>query len=165
MPYIPNGPYMFQGGKNQGKSVEIMMFTNYGLLRYMFSKMKESNPVVKNKLHLHLEWVLTQGENRTAKNICRVCRERPVKCFSILGTAKYGYSIGSHFACCEESDCRSALVSEAAGTAPLFLPIRFSSIMKFGIKSDQRQFVKALRSVFQLPERLTKEMVFQFFSE
>lgn len=163
MSYHPEGPYVFQSGKKKGKAAEQVMFEDYGFLRYIFKKMKkeEKRGAVKNKLHLHLEWLLVRGEDREVKKMCPQCGQRPIQFISVQGSQRFGFSMGLPFTCCSRPECRSQMERTKV---PLYLTPAFSEAMSFRYKTDQRQFLKVLKEVFEVG-RLTKENAFNFFAK
>lgn len=163
--YRPNGPFIIQSGKNEGKSLELLMFQKYWLLIWWIEKFNENKPVNKTRFHRHIEWLLHQGENRKAVMLCPQCSQSPVKFFSSLGNDKYGYSIYPTYTCCESEICQRQLFHEAAGAVPNFYPIRFSSIMNYRKKFDQGMVMRLLRAVYKLPKPLTAQSAFNFFSK
>lgn len=163
--YKPVGPYFFKSGERAGKTAEYFMFLDYPIILYMLGKMKKPKPEVKNKLHKHLEWLVRQGENREVKKICPQCHDRKIKYFSVLGNDKYGYSFGENYTCCDNNECKQKLISMAGGKTPTLYAVKFSSILKFQIKQDQKLVVRLLRDLFGLPKKITADVAFEFFSK
>jgi hypothetical protein len=165
LPYQPTGPYIFQSGKHVGQSAELLMFDDYGTLRWMLSKM-ESAGGRQNVLHQHLAWLMQRGENRQTKMICPRCGTRPVQLFSVRYS--YGgrdFSIGSTYTCCKMEVCRQALYSMSAENLPTFMSFRFSRLMNFGLRSDRLRVAEIFKEAFDLPKPLTRDAVFQFFNQ
>lgn len=163
--FIPNAPYVFRSGNRREKSLEILMFQDYGFLKWYLNKLDSMRGKRKNLLHQHLDWLVRQGENRTAKALCQKCgHERPIRIFSAWGSERYGYMINLFYACCGRPECKEMLETQEFGK-PFFLPLKFSSILRFRRKTDQQSVVHLLRTAHQLPERLTAESAFRFFSE
>jgi hypothetical protein len=159
----PQEPYVFQSGKHVGQCLEILMFKDYSFLNWQLGKIRESyKGNEKNKLHEHLEWLLTQGGNRSVSMICPHCNQRPIKWISVSGN-NYGYSMDLYYTCCDSEECRDQLRawSDDRNT---FLEIKFSQILRFNHKQDQKQFAELLRAIFSTPKRLTREWSFEFFS-
>ncbi len=165
-PYNPTGPYTIQGGKREGKALELLMFEDYPFLCWFLHQLNSRVRKEKNKLHQHLEWLIGQGENRPLlERKCQYCGQRPITLFSILGTEEFGYSMGLCYTCCSDPLCMEVLQDEVAGKAVMFLSPCFSNILSFHHKSDQRQFARLLRSFYGLPQRLTRQCAFEFFSK
>jgi hypothetical protein len=162
--YKPTEPYIIQSGKKQGQSVEQLMFTDYGWLTYMASKFDKMAPQKKNRLHKHIEWVLTKGEKCTPQMICPQCDQRSVAYFSVLGSRRTGYSMSCIYTCCNDTICKKQLISRGIEKTPTLLPLKFSSIKRFSLKHDQRQVVALFKKCFNLPRRLTKNVIFDFFA-
>lgn len=163
--YNPRESYVIQSGKKAGKSIEQLMFSDYGWLMYMKNLLNEKSAAAKNKLHKHIEWALAQGETRSPKMLCPQCNKNPVSHFSYLGSERFGYSMSAAYTCCNDEKCISRLSSQGIEKVPTFLPIAFSSITHFTNKQDQKRVSEILRDCFNLPKRLTKEVLFTFFSE
>lgn len=163
--YRPTVPYVIQSGKHGGKTLELLMFQKYPLLNWWIGKLNKENPTNKNSFHRHLEWLFAQGENRTARKLCPQCGDSEVRSFSSLGDDRFGYSIYPIYTCCGNDHCRQKLHHQAAGAAPYFYPIKFSSIMHYRRKFDQKMVVNLLRAVYELPNRLTAKIAFEFFLE
>lgn len=164
--YKPDGPYVIQSGKRKGEALELLMFRNYGFLVWWFKELnKKMKSDKKNRLHKYLEWLLQQGENRPIQKLCRFCQKRLIAYLSVLGDDIGGYSMGIYYSCCGDENCKKQLVSLALEKFPMFLPIKFSSILTFRRKSDQKQFANLLKEVFQINKgKLTRDKAFQFFS-
>ena len=163
--YTPTGSYVLQSGKKAGKSIEQLMFSDYGWLVYMRDLLNKSQPFVKNRMHRHIEWALEHGQTRKAKKMCPQCGKNPVTYFSYLGNEKYGYSMSSAYTCCDDKECMRQLRAQGIEKTPTFLPIIFSAITNFRLKHDQKQVANLLKDCFMLPKRMTKEMLFAFFNE
>lgn len=155
-------PYIFQSGKNRGKMAAILMFKDYRLLHFLLERLnKESRGSKKNRLHEHLLWLMSRGDNRRPVTMCRFCNKKPVKYFSVVYSDS-GISVGLNFTCCE--DCKGELTKGTALKVPQFYLLTFRSILLFSRKSDQRQVVRLLREVYGLPKRITTQTAWQFFA-
>ncbi len=159
--YVPEGPYIIQSGKNKGKSVELLMFSNYSLLNWIYEKAKENCFNQKNSLHRHLEWVMARGEDRKVQVNCPFCNQ-PATQFSIRSS--YGYSFDSDYICCNSDECKSNLRSYSFEKSLIFKPIKFSSMNFFRSKTDQKKLGQIFKKVFVLPNRMTRNHAFQFFA-
>lgn len=140
------------------------MFQDYNFLHWLFGQIQKN--IVKNgknKLHEHLEWLLAQGENKPSVIICPQCNKRLVKFISVCGNSRYGYTMSINYVCCDNQSCMDEL-SELANYKNCFLPLKFSSILWFSRKQDQKQFVDLLRQIYEVPERITREWAFKFFA-
>lgn len=161
---VPKSFYVFVSGKNKGGVAELYMFGKYSLLAWILRKAREewSGKREKNSLHKHLEWLLLQGETRQTKVICPFCGQNTVKFFSVLRRDFYPGAI-----CCGNGECRNALRSESGEKwlAVELLPFKFSSMLRFRLEPDQRKLARLFKMAFRLPERLTREDAFKFFSE
>jgi len=160
-----NQPYAFQSGKHQGKAMELMMFDDYGWLVWFFNKLNSESQTGKNAAHRHLEELLEKGENRQPKKVCLQCGRKPVKYFSVFWGYDGAFSAGTHYTCCEDEKCKQALREEAAGNHIEFLPFKFSTMRRFYSKADKRRITDLFKKVFELPERLTRQVACQFFCE
>lgn len=164
----PVQPYVIKSGHHhKDEALEILMFSDYSYLVYMKKKMdqalvKGSQP---NFFHMHLEWLLRQGENRIVQEMCLGCHMRPVTRFSVLGNEYDGYSISTLYTCCDEESCKERIISMATGKIPIFFPVKFSSMLYFRHKHDQLQIASLLKGIFNLPQRINREIAFQFFSK
>jgi hypothetical protein len=156
---------VLQSGKKTGKSIEQLMFSDYGWLVYMRGLLNRSKPATKNRMHQHIEWALERGQTRKPTKMCPQCGKDPVTYFSYLGNEKYGYSMSSAYTCCGNKECMRQLRAQGIEKVPTFLPITFSSITHFQLKHDQKQVAALLKDCFMLPKRVTKELLFAFFNE
>lgn len=144
------------------------MFQDYSFLVW---HLKELNSELragstKNRYHQHLEWLVeVAGENRTVQFICRQCRQKPISVLSVVGDDRYGYSIGLNYSSCDNPICRQQIEALALDKSVDWLPVKFSSINQFGRKSDQQNFTWLLRTIFNLPRRITAPRAFEFFTE
>lgn len=162
--YEPRVPYAIKSGRKIGETLEHLMFIDYGWLIYMRDLLnKKKSSKEKSKFHKHIEWVLTKGETRQAKMLCPQCNTKPVVYFTVLGERRHGYSMSFVYTCCDDDACKQKLIAQGIEKTPTLMPIAFSSIMRFGVKHDQKQVVKILRKCYELPDRLTKEICFAFF--
>lgn len=164
-PYTPNGPYQFASGKRKGQYLETLMFQNYGFLDWYLKEMikKMSANGSKNRLHLHLEWLIAKGETRIASMFCPVCGLKPITQFSVIGDPSLGLSMSTQYAACEDEDCKNHIASMSCGKLPNWKPAKFSSIKTFGYKSDQDRFTQMLREIFGLTGKINAIKVFDFF--
>ena len=164
--FIPSGPYVFQSGNHRGQSIEVLMFKDYGFVRWYLRKMDLMMGGKRNRLHQHVDWVVRQGENRNAKWLCPQCaHDSPIQNFLALGHPTGGYTISLQLTSCERQECLENLFYLKKRITDKILPVRFSSILQFNMKADRDQVARFLRDAFELPKRLTKESAFRFFSE
>lgn len=166
--YSPNGPYIFQSGKRQGKILELLMFSNPGFLVWLLNEYHNKQTKNKNSLHLHLEWLLQQGETRKAKMLCPFCGKKRVELLSIIRSSSTGYySIDAGFSCCNSDTCKKTLASMALRHPQTFAPIKFSTVIKSTIPGNRKLILKAFRKIFGLSGRsfgkLTRQKAFEFF--
>lgn len=161
----PTAPYFFLTGKNKGNSVECMMFTKRSLLLWMLNQanMRMTPMSTPNKLHKHLMWIMKQGELVKTNVVCRFCGTEKISYFSARGCYTYGYSVGQYFTSC--ATCLPKL-EDATDTKCVLLPFKFSSISRFGRKTDQVQIGNFFKEVFfpGVP-RLDAHKVFELFKE
>lgn len=163
----PSGPRVLKSGDYEGQALEVLMFNEYSHLVFI-KKMMDKNLIdgsSPSEFHKHLEWLLMQGENRVVLGVCLGCHTRPVTRFSVLGSELYGYSISSLYTCCDDKACEERIILLAAGKTPIFLPVKFSSLMYFKYKHDRLQVVSFLKGLFNLPQRINRDIAFQFFSQ
>lgn len=165
--YDPTEPYVYQSGKRKGKYMEYLMFTDYAFLKWHLQTIeKEQKGHQKNELHLHLEWLLHQGENRHPRMICPHCRKRTVQYFSLIQSSfDRSISVGTNFTCCDDPKCEAIIESYAFGHNYLLLPIKFSSITVAEHKQDQKKIGQLLHRIFCLPDRISPKELFSFFSD
>lgn len=163
--YTPTGPYVFGSGRRAGKVVEVLMFKDYSFLCWLLEKMrKESTNGGKNKLQRHLEWILEKGEKLPVQSLCPHCKEKPISRISVIGNERDGYTMGFNFTCCDSARCLEKVRNMAGREMPKILPVKFSSLRKFRRGTDQEQLAKLLRSIFNVPSRMTKEVAFELFA-
>ncbi|TSC96661.1 MAG: hypothetical protein Athens071426_2 [Parcubacteria group bacterium Athens0714_26] len=163
----PSGPRVLKSGDYEGQTLEVLMFNEYGHLVFV-KKMMDKNLVngsSSSEFHKHLEWLLGQGENRVVSGVCLGCHTRPVTRFSVLGSEQDGYSMSALYTCCDDRACEEMIALLAIGKTPIFLPVRFSSLMYFKYKHDRLQVVSLLKGLFNLPQRINRDIAFQFFSQ
>lgn len=167
MKYQPSGPYVIQSGKRRGRALEMLMFEDYAFLRWFLNYKLDGNAKTQNKniLHRHLEWLMERGEDRQPVLICPQCGKRPVKYFSVVYSCDGDISIGPEYTCCDEARCQETLTEMALEKPCRLLPIKFSSLLQFPHKTDQRRLARLFRSVFGLSGRLTKNQAFRFFAK
>lgn len=160
--YQPSGPYVFQSGKHAGQCLEVLMFQDYGLLRWLLRQMGGHPEGKKNELHLHLEWLLGRGESVQPKMTCPQCRELPVQFFSVRYSGYSGrdFSVGVLYTYCKE--CVKSV--DTAGEPIQILPFHFSSLSQFHSGSSQKQVAGLFRQVFNLTNRLSRKEAFEFFN-
>ncbi|MEA2092892.1 MAG: hypothetical protein U9P61_02915 [Patescibacteria group bacterium] len=140
------------------------MFEDYQFLNWFYYKKINSNGGEKNRLEKHLCWLLEKGENRQTKMICPYCKKRYIAYFSVLFSSGNDFSVDPCYTCCE--DCTDELVATAVGKGKVssLLPIKFSSLLLFWKKVDQKRIARIYRTFFQLPKKLGKKQAFNFFN-
>ncbi|MEI6040361.1 MAG: hypothetical protein WCP93_03365 [Candidatus Berkelbacteria bacterium] len=165
-PYTPYGPYQFASGKHKGQYLETLMFQNYGFVDWYLKKLNReiSTNGSKNRLHLHLEWLITQGETRIPSMLCPVCGLKPIAQFSVIGDPRIGLSMSTGYAACQcDTECKRHIASMCCGKMPTWKPAKFSSIITFGYKADQDRFTQLLREIYGLTERINAQRAYDFF--
>ncbi len=164
--HIPSKPYTIQSGKRQGKTLELLMFNDYGFLNWWKKELdKKAIYGNLNRAHKHLTWLIAQGETRKPKMICRFCELRPVTQFSVRYSSWGGQSsFSAGYSCCDNLECMGKLEGYAHKNVT-FMSFKFSNILKFPIKADQELVVRMFRQIFELPEKLTRDAAFKFFAE
>lgn len=169
MEYEPTKPYVIKGGKRKGKALELLMFNDYGFLRWHLAKIKKmKSGTGKNEYEKHLEWLLKRGEDRKPKMICPICGEKRVQYFSIRRSrGGYDFSISPSYTCCEKEECRSKLRAKALGGPVQLVRPKFSNILRYAkLKRDRKRIADLYKEIFMLPTtRLTRKRAFQFFKE
>lgn len=163
----PSVPYIIQSGKRKGKALELLMFDDYSFLVWWHRVMKQNvrrNGGQKNEAHKHLEWLFERGENRVATHFCPRCRQQAVAFISVVQSCSGEVSIGQLWTCCDSEVCMKIVASEAFDKPQYFIPLKFSSMNKFASRYYQRQVAGLLRWAFDLPDRLTRQRAFDFFS-
>ncbi len=162
--YEPQEAYAFKSGKREGKTVEGLMFDDYGFLLFLRRKIKNnSSGKNSNRLERHLEWILSRGEDRETSMLCPYCRKRKVSRFSV----KYShedFSIGPQYTCCDFEECADKLRALSFGGYVELLPFKFSSITRFSSKRDRRAVVSLFKTVFGMSPPLRRDKLFKFFS-
>lgn len=163
--YSPEGPYVIQSGKHQGECLEVIFFQNYPFLGWLRTKCESGlkDPENKNKLHKHLIWMLRQGENRKAKIICPFCRKNTATHFSVKRNP-FGISISVSYVSCSEKECQEKLTDLALGKNFELLPLKFSSLNRFSIKSDRKEVMGFFKKAFGIKGRITREKAFEFLN-
>ncbi len=166
MSYQPNGPYVLGSGKRKGQALEVLMFQDYGWLRWMYCFLKKKFSYKKNNFHQHLEWLLNQGESRAPIMPCPHCGKREVQFFSVL-YSKNGndFSVGMRYTCCDSNECISRVRRMAIEKNPVFLPFKFSSLSQFSLKADKRRIIVLFKKAFDLPNKVDRQTAFQFFND
>ncbi len=161
--YDPSQWYVIQSGKRKGEALELLMFKDYHFLCW-FKENKLKGGKNKNKLQLHLEWLLRQGETRQTKMLCPFCKSEPVKYFSVAYSFN-DFSVGSGYTCCRKKECIESLRGMAMGKPVTLLEFKFSNLRRFN-KTDARTRISELyRKAFGLDKPLTRKRAFQFFKE
>lgn len=158
---VPSNYYILKSGPSKGKSPSLLMFQNPDKIDFLYKKYVKSHKrsQKKNLFHLQLEWLIQQGENRKTKMLCPHCKKKTVKYFSIR-TSYSGKSIGRQYTYCEDcakpNPCPRCILHE----------FKFSVLANIDAKENRIFFKKAKTlycTVFELPKRLTKERIFEFF--
>ncbi len=160
--WTPSSPYKFESGKNKGKFAEMLMFSNPGLLKFMLNKLNEKNYITKNKLHIHLEWLLARGEDRIHNKQCRICRKEYAKYFSVRYSSYRSVpSFGTEYIFCRK--CKDTYRNLEGRVR--FFEFKWSLLEEVSSnKFDQRELVKFYREIFDIPTRLSAKLAFAFFS-
>ncbi len=161
--YQPTFAYVIKSGKRQGKSLESIMFTDYGLLLFMKKKMSGSSCEKRNEIDLHLDWLLQKGEDRKPRLLCPHCKQRVVKYFSVRRSPLGEMSIGTYYTCCEQ--CKEELSAISWDSSLEFRKFKFSELTHFHSKKEKQAVVELFKKVFILSCPLSKKKLFEFFSE
>lgn len=167
--YVPTGPYVFQSGEHAGQAPEVLMFSDYRFIRWLYYKItSEHRGGEKNQLHCHLEWLLRQGENRQPRQLCRWCGQgHPIKHFLAWSFhGGFGISIGAYYTCCGAESCRKRLEALACGHTRRLLEFKFSDLSRFGNLFDREQVARLFLWAFKLAGcQLDPQAAFRFFSQ
>src|SRR6056297_357920 len=165
MAYEPLGPYVLGSGKKAGQAVELIIFHDYRWLKSLYNKQKRKKVPEerKNRLHLHLDWLMNKADKAKPLMLCPHCGQKKIELISALGSDKYGFSMGTKFSCCLEAQCKQNLLSWAGGGASLIIPAKIFSVSHFKKRADQKKFIKILRHLYGLEGKLSKEAAFAFF--
>ena len=158
-----DGPYRMKTGKKVGKCLELLVINEYSWVNYVVGRFRHDNIGRNNSFFDRAVQLLEKAEDRQPKMLCPHCEQKPVKYFSVLGTDKFGYSVGPAYTCCGSKDCLDKVYSMAAGKPPQFYEFKFSVLSLFRHKADRRQIVELFKIVFGLPKRLTAQFAFEFF--
>jgi len=138
------------------------MFTNFGFIEWLLNKYYNKPTKNKNRLRLHLEWLLQQGETREAKMLCPQCGKRKVKLLSIIWSSAKTCSIDADFSCCSSDACKKKLENLVLEHPHRFVEIKFSTVIQSQSPRNKKLMLRAFRRILNLP-RLTKEATFEFF--
>ncbi len=163
VPYNPD-IYVFQSGKRTGQTPVVLMFQDYGILRWMLSRVrKEEAGSFKNDLHLHLEWLINAGEEVEPTQNCPICKERKVRSFAVRWGHAGDFSIDRDYTFCEKEECKQEIQAFSYDQGLTFLPFKFSSLLQFRKGGDRKRIVNLLKWAFGIEGRITRERAFHFF--
>ncbi len=164
--YCPEEPYIIQSGSRKGEVLELLMFKNYGFLNWHLKKIRKNHrggPL--NRYHLHLEWLMAKGENRTPQMDCPICGDR-VDLFSVRRSGRGGlFSIGPGYVSCRKEACKNMISAASMGRGIQFYEPKFSNIIRITSSKGRRKDIADLyKSIFGLStKRLTRKSAFEFF--
>jgi hypothetical protein len=140
-----------------GVSLEVLMFRDYQHLlkirRYLITRNGE-----ETLFYRHLIWLLARGEDRKSEVLCPWCEEATIEAFSVYSSSS-GISVSREHISCSKEICLQNLRRDRTRTQAL----KFSTLSGYMPGADQKQVVGLLRSLFNLPKRLTEEKAFEFF--
>jgi len=173
--YVPEEPYTIKSGQRRGRSLEVLMFEDYGFIKRQKSKRdrdvekakKLGKSPEKNKYHKHLTWLVRKGSNRTPKMTCPICGKNTVEFFGIRRTRGYALDVSyirpRNTSC--NSGCKQILQAKSLN-GPLYR-FKWKNVLRVGeTKRERRIITDMYRRVFQLStKRLSKEEAFEFFKE
>lgn len=155
---MPTRPLMLVKGKYAGFSVEQVMIIDYEhILKIRYNLKREKSC---SKLAKHIEWLLSRGEDRVSQRLCIACKNRCAEYVIIIGDDKQGYRIPFDGYC---RDCVDDYCDEWNRNLAK-VPLRFSSIEYFRVRSDRTRFVSVLRKHFGLTKTMSAEEAYTFFS-
>lgn len=156
-----SGPYNFKSGKNEGRSLESLMFSNRSYLTKLkhIRDSKLGSGSYPDKLHLCLAWILNAGEFVQASESCPYCsnEQRNIKLFSVRWSGG-ACSFGRPYVCCEDADCKYRIIEEKSS----LLPLKFSSLNHFR-NTKQREAGAFFKDIFLGTGRLDPEKAFELF--
>lgn len=156
--YVPTGPYIFQSGKRRGECLELLMFSDYGLVIWFYNLLNRKGHYNQNSLHEHLNWLIPRGKDRRATMICPQCGNNEVKFYSIIG--ENAHTTRLDFTSCEKISCQDGLRQHRLTR---ILPINFPSLLAFPEKSDRKFVAEMFKQIFGLPKILRRDAAYEFF--
>ncbi len=163
--YIPNGPYVFKSGKRKDQVLEILMFHDYSFVSWLYKRIKkEFGGNRKNQLHLHLDWLILQGENRKTIAYCPVCRKNNLEYFFVRNSFE-GSSIGIQYSSCKNQDCINEIIEMGKEIHPSRYPFKFSSMAGFRRKEERKIVSEMFKKAFLPPGKLSRQKAFNLFFE
>lgn len=164
---IISGPFSFQKIKPNGFKIlwlEILMFKKYPTLRWQYRLLEKKADFKTIKevslYHLHLEWLLKQGENRETKVFCPHCRKGEIVQY-------FSY---------ERIDDRPVVSRENIFCSDCSKGERNLKEFKFSTLADTDFYIhkvqnytwniyKLFKYVFNIPKDANQDILFQFFKE
>ncbi len=171
--YTPTSPVRFRSGKHKDESLDLLMFKDPQFLHWWFRKCENKAKGVKptNRMHMHLRWLIDKAETVEPTALCRYCRIRPVRYYSVR-TSSYEHriSIDPRFTTCENSSCRNQLLSQDALGDIVLHKLSFAEIFNYlrtcgKLSNDSKRDMSALLCfAYELPQRLSAQICFNFFS-
>ncbi len=157
--------YRFKSGKNEGKTLEWLAFTDYGRLLYLYNKATEKVLPTrkKNVYEQELTNIIALCEKPfVSSKICPICNKKTVKYLSIrYSSFQSTPSINASYCCCEDLDCKNYYIG-IAGSPIEFFPLQISYCMRLSVKGDRLIFYDALKSLLDI-SRLDEKTLKRIF--
>jgi hypothetical protein len=145
-PSCPSAPWRLKSGRKRGKALECLMFSEPGFVYFLAEKSKNE------ALRAHAQWLVERGEDRTAPD-CSFCQSAEASIILVhADQSGVGLEPGAY--------CRACAISMHGNP----LPIKFSSAVGWPVRADEKAIARKIRVVYGLPERITAEVAFDFFS-
>ena len=141
--------------KYQGKSLESLMFQDYGYLNYLLQKNKANSC---NSLYVHLENLLQKGENRRTIDYCRFCHNQFINWFSVQ-------ILASGMTCCYL--CKDKLKLDTNDKYPesvSLYPLKFSVLKNFSRSQAKAIALNIFKPAFGLKDLSVKNLQNFFYS-
>ncbi len=161
MEYRPTGPYLYKKGRSMGQ----WMLENYSFLLEEWENIQKENREITQEGR-HMDWILKRGEDCQPVKTCPYCNKRKVVFFSLhYCFSSNKLSIDYLKSSCANDYCKRKMRESVGGMNIKLLRPKWSKLETVVQKKDQKEVIKLYKDIFQLPEKITKEEAFHFFSQ
>jgi hypothetical protein len=154
--YVPTKPYFIKSGERIGKSLEDLIFRDFGWLsiqqKFLIESMRNGSKL--NAMHMHLLWIMDRMAEKLALQVCPYCGKNNISFFG------YNYPEKKYYTCCDTwHPCAGEVLAKAVR-----FPLRLSAEIQPVPWNSGRHIVAFFLSVFPDCKNMTAQQLFEFFA-
>jgi len=153
----PSAPYFFENSKRfQGRSLEDLLFTQSA----SFFSIAHQPHHEGDRMHRHIKFLLTVGDNLETKIICPFCKTETIKFFLLLNN----HLVHQKLTCCANEACRKALKAGHGDDMLIALKVRNLGMKILRTRTLRRKAEMLFRQALGLKPKSSPQAVFDAVS-